>query len=283
MIDFYIFINNEQAGPFTRENLQEMLDRNEISLETLYAQSGMSTWEPLSTVFVARSECPAIEPLAPDAPKPVVEYNDDEYRALVEAFEKLPTFSEVNSWIGRSQEEVKRIETIANDLEEAIRVDLAELEKVNREFQQQSFLKRTFGNHDSERTIAEKTATHRQLKGQLLQMMARLQGGIESLPGTPEEKKQRIKDLRHQKKELQSRKREETAAMTAIRSQARISSAEAGKTWLGLYDSEQAADERRQIRSSKESALIPHENAKAHVEQQLIAIDRELLRLDNIQ
>jgi hypothetical protein len=67
-----------------------------------------------------------------------------------------------------------------------------------------------------------------------------------------------------------------------LRREARIASDGAGKTWLGLYDSEQAATERRGIRHAKEQALHAYENTKESVERQVIALEKHLIWLENL-
>ena len=102
------------------------------------------------------------------------------------------------------------------------------------------------------------------------------------IPKTAEERNLLVKELRIHKKELQLRKREATAAATAIREEARTQSAYAGKTWLGLYDSGLAAAQRRRIRYAKEAALHPHEDVKASIQRQQLHIDQDLLWLDRL-
>lgn len=58
--DYYVLVNGEETGPFTLGQLDEMLRKQEITLETYYAQPGMSEWVPLS-----KNE-PLLERFAPE-------------------------------------------------------------------------------------------------------------------------------------------------------------------------------------------------------------------------
>ena len=98
-----------------------------------------------------------------------------------------------------------------------------------------------------------------------------------------EEKNAVRKEGRITKLQLQQRKREITAKMTEIRAQARLESAQAGKSWLGLYDSYLAADQRRNIRYQKEMALKNLEQEKQSIEQAIMKVDKILLGLESEQ
>ena len=53
---YYILANNEETGPFTIEQLQEMVANKKIPPEILYATPGMADWKPLSTILPPSSE-----------------------------------------------------------------------------------------------------------------------------------------------------------------------------------------------------------------------------------
>jgi hypothetical protein len=292
MSDFYILVNDQESGPFALQELEAMIRQGEIPPETLYARPGMSAWEQLSKVVPAdldvatESATPPAQSEAPNVLKPeptAISYDSSAYESLMETFQRLSTYTAVNEWDQRAQEDVKRIVEVLRGLDRAIAGESAGLDQARREFEQRSFLKRTFSGHDLENAIAARISNLRQRKVQLLPMVAQLQNAIDFTPNTPAQKDLLVKELRHRKKELQAQKREATAAMTAIRQEARVQSVHAGKTWLGLYDSELAAGQRRGIRYAKEAALRPHEDAKAAIDRQLIKVEKDLLWVEQFE
>ena len=95
-------------------------------------------------------------------------------------------------------------------------------------------------------------------------------------------KKARRQELMARKKEATDLKRDISAKMTAVRSEARRQSAVAGETWLGLYDGSLAADQRRGIRIQKENDLRFLEQQKANADGILAQIERELEALEHL-
>jgi len=277
MSDFYIFVNDESTGPFTKQELQEMVGDGEIPPETLYATEGMSTWEPLSRLLqIAPSPPKSTEPLPTD-------YDGNRFRALKDEFHRLCTYEEANDWDRRARQEMVLVSQVIKGVEEAISCEMIRLGEAKGEFEQQGLFKRMLGHHEAEHAIEGMISRLRQMRALLPEIINQLQEYLDLTPHNPEEKAQLIKELRHRKKELQAQKREESATMTAIRQEARVKSTHAGKTWLGFYDSGVAADERRDIRYDKEAALGPHEDAKAAIERQLLRIERDLLWLDEFK
>lgn len=63
-MSLYIYQNDQQTGPFSEEQIQQMIQRGAITLETLAWKEGMATWVPLSTL-----RGPAI-PVATPPPPP---------------------------------------------------------------------------------------------------------------------------------------------------------------------------------------------------------------------
>lgn len=47
---FYIAVNNSQAGPFSEEQLKKLIQNNMVSDDTLVWKSGMSSWMPAAQV-----------------------------------------------------------------------------------------------------------------------------------------------------------------------------------------------------------------------------------------
>lgn len=259
-----------------------MVDHGEIPAETLCASPGMSAWEPISTIVQPRQTA-VLEPADSESPSVEAEtsgsteYHDNRFENLMEEFQQLSTYEAVNDWDARAQQEVKVIVQTLKNLDKAIAVETANLEKAKHLFEQQSFFKRVLGNHLQEESVANRLSVLRERKIDLLQFVSKLQSSTDFTPNTPEEKQELVKELKLRKKQLQAQKREEAATLADIRKEARVRSAEAGKNWIGLYDSGLAADQRRGIRYAKEAALRPHEDAKSAIERQLIQIDRDLL------
>ena len=95
-------------------------------------------------------------------------------------------------------------------------------------------------------------------------------------------KNTRRKELEVRKKQVLEMKRDISAKMTAVRSDARRQSAVAGKNWIGLYDSSLAADQRRAIRIQKESGLLFLEQQKSNTDEILAQIEKNLETLEHI-
>lgn len=284
MNDLYILKDGEESGPFELRELEAMIQNGELPAETLYARPGMAAWQPLSSVVSVNPVVAAGSAAEPDATTedevpelPKTNYDSSAYESLMAEFKCLSTYEAVDEWDSRAQEEVSKMVQVIRGLGQAIARESGALAQARLEFQQRSFLKRTFGKHDQEDVIVAQMSNLNQRKFRLLQWVAQLQEAIDFTPNTPAEKEVLAKELRHRKKELQAEKREATANMTAIRREARVRSVTAGKTWLGLYDSGLAADQRRGIRYAKEAALRPHEDAKAAIERQLVKVERDLL------
>ena len=88
-----------------------------------------------------------------------------------------------------------------------------------------------------------------------------------------------LRELRAEKKELQVQKREIAAQKRELNQVVRDASANAGihKGWLSTtYDGRQAAAQRRALRRVKIELLAPHEDAKTHIERQLVDLDRRI-------
>jgi hypothetical protein len=45
----YILVDNQETGPFSLQDLGQMVENGEIPPDTLYTAPGMSGWEPLSS------------------------------------------------------------------------------------------------------------------------------------------------------------------------------------------------------------------------------------------
>ncbi|HEY5913509.1 MAG TPA: DUF4339 domain-containing protein [Verrucomicrobiae bacterium] len=292
MSDFYILLGDQESGPFELRELEEMIRRGEIPADTLYARPGMGAWEPVCKVIPSgvkagpRSVAVAADrrgeggPGQEDFP---FAYADGGFEKLMREFAQLSSYAEVDRWDAKAKEEIKKIVAGLRGLDHAIAKGSTALAQARREFEERSFLKRAFGSHYREEAIAAQLSSLRQRKTRLLQMAAQLQEAVDFTPNTSAEKELLVKELRHRKKELQAERREATAAMASIRQQARVQSVHAGKNWIGLYDSELAAGQRRGIRYAKEAALRPHEDTKAAIDRQLIKIEKDLLWVERFE
>ncbi len=110
-----------------------------------------------------------------------------------------------------------------------------------------------------------------------------IQEKIDNTPTTKAEQVQLVKELKAQKKELQLQKRELAAEMKNIRTAARQKSSAVSTGWFAMAgDRKVTAIERREILRAKERALKPGEDAKVQVERVILAVEREILRLESL-
>lgn len=65
--EIYLIRNNTKAGPFTSDEIQEMLSKDNISTETLAWQEGILDWQPLRT-FLSKPVPPPIPGQTPPIP-----------------------------------------------------------------------------------------------------------------------------------------------------------------------------------------------------------------------
>lgn len=64
---FNLNINNDVVGPYTEEQLHQMVSNGQISPETLIWTEGMSNWSPYNMEFRAMAQQPAPPPVMPSA------------------------------------------------------------------------------------------------------------------------------------------------------------------------------------------------------------------------
>jgi uncharacterized protein YaiI (UPF0178 family) len=50
MPSFYVSVNNRQAGPFNQNQLQQMIQRRDLTRDTLVWTDGMAEWTPAGKV-----------------------------------------------------------------------------------------------------------------------------------------------------------------------------------------------------------------------------------------
>ena len=110
-----------------------------------------------------------------------------------------------------------------------------------------------------------------------------IQEKIDTTPTTKAEQVQLVKELKAQKKELQLQKREVAAEMKNIRTAARQKSSGVATGFFAMAgDTKVTAIERREILRAKERALKPGEDAKVKLERLILAVEREINRLESL-
>lgn len=195
-------------------------------------------------------------------------------REVVARFDTLSTFQDVERWdadavalCGQIAEEHARVDSFVEATGAAI--ELYRAEDDDPAPVKSARLRVTREHYD--RACREADA----LREFYDQVMER----VDMTPNTKKEQSAVLRELRADKKELQLRKREVKSAATEIRREARVASANAGRppSWMfGTYSPGVAAIERRAIRKQREAELMPHENAAAALDRQIMAIDRRI-------
>ena len=71
-MEIYVLINGEQAGPFSKEDIQTRITSGELTESTLAWREGVQDWLPLaallSTIEAPPEQTPAVQPQTPPAP-----------------------------------------------------------------------------------------------------------------------------------------------------------------------------------------------------------------------
>jgi hypothetical protein len=276
MKDLYVLINNEPTGPFALEIVRAMVEDGKITLDTMYAEDGMSSWEPLSTIIEAST---APEPEVANMMRPDEEIGRCEQ--LSESLLSVSTYAAATEWIQKVAGETSALPNTLAAFDQMIAAELANLGQEKRSFEQQSFIQRTFGNHDSLDADSQRISTLRKQREQLAQLVEGMQQRTELVPDSQAKRDLILKTIRVQMKELKIRKKEAGLAMTEIKQGARVASEGAGVSWIGFYNSTLAARQRRGIRHGKEEALQPYEDAKDFVDRQLIALEKQIIWLES--
>lgn len=206
-----------------------------------------------------------------------IRYNDHNFQVLMEEYKKLSTFAEVTEWDKQAQAEANLIAQVIQQLNDEITEQIQALEQEKRSRSEKSLFSRILSNRKSEKELDAHIMQCQSFKATLEELAAKLQEAIDFTPNTLEERKALVKELKQRKKELQVEKRSVAAEMKAIRAEAQHQSANAGTSFIGIYNSKLAASQRRSIRYARESTLRPHEDAKSAIERQLLQVDRDIL------
>lgn len=70
-IQVYLFINNQQAGPYDMNGLQQMVSQGMLTPQTMVWKAGMAAWAAASTVpEIAALFGPPAPPTPPTPPAP---------------------------------------------------------------------------------------------------------------------------------------------------------------------------------------------------------------------
>jgi hypothetical protein len=49
-MSLYLYQNNQQTGPFTEEQITQMIQSGQVSRDTMGWKQGMTAWQPISTL-----------------------------------------------------------------------------------------------------------------------------------------------------------------------------------------------------------------------------------------
>lgn len=213
----------------------------------------------------------------------LIQYDDANFHSLLKQLPALSRFTEVMEWDAKARSETERIVEVVEKLDAECEQQFNALVQIKSEHSRKSFLGKMFASGKQERHLAQIIERCRNHKVTLEEMVTRMLEAIDFTPNSAEDQTALLKELRLRKKELQVQKREVSASMKAIRTDARQQSAQAG-TMLGItYSTKVASSQRRSIRYTKESALRPHEDIKAAIERQLIQVDRDMLWVERFK
>jgi hypothetical protein len=196
---------------------------------------------------------------------------------LLSELDHLRTFSDVATWDLKAERHLAELDAALAAITDAeAQVDAAERVGLE-EASQRSFLRRMMGPPAEVRAAREWKARATKERERLTDLSDRLQAAIDKTPNSREEQAEMLRELKLAKKELGIQKREAGEALRQIRVDARQQSAKIGAT-LGsaLVGARGRRYQRMGIRLQKEAAVKPHETVKAHIERQILVIDRAI-------
>ena len=87
---YYLYLDDEQKGPYTVAQLQSMWHAGNINLNTLYWQEGATDWSPLSSIIQVLE--PPATPTRPVVPKPAIKQSSVQAPASKPAQSPIVTF-----------------------------------------------------------------------------------------------------------------------------------------------------------------------------------------------
>ena len=199
---------------------------------------------------------------------------------LVSSYASIATISGAVQWCTTAEQSIGELESFASktkaEADELTRLALGQ----RVESKEKSFFGRFFKSADEKKTHSS-IESLQGLVSASQKLAEQLQELVDITPKTKEEQISLIKELKISKKDLQLQKKEIAAEMKGIRTDARQKSASAATSLTTLLVGQKyTAAERRSIRQSKERALAPHEDAKSGIERQILAVEKEILRLE---
>jgi len=200
---------------------------------------------------------------------------------LLRQHQSISTLAEMAHWKDAAEKSIIQLTAEAEECTARIGELRAKASQLRTETRLRSFFGRFFKSSE-EKQVGFSIVAQIKAVQSWLSTVDVLQGKIDDAPSSEEEKRQMLSELKTRKKELQLEKRELNSQMKNIRTEARQRSASAGTSLSALViGTKYTATERRSIRAAKERALAPREDAKAALERRLLALDREILRIES--
>lgn len=194
---------------------------------------------------------------------------DNNFKELMDKFHALSTFAEVQSWRKLAGNGIEQISGIIRALNLETAQQTQTLERIKYEASKK-LVGRLFGGSNEEKELTQQIEKYRQFKSDLESMVIQMQEALDFTPGSPDQQKELLKELRLRKKEIQEKKREIT---TVIRPARGIAQAQTEQP--AVFDS--ATVDRRKARFTRDEELRPGEKTKDAMERQLAQIDRDIL------
>ncbi len=87
-MEYHVIINEQQAGPYTIDQLRSMWASGSVTLNTLFWADGMADWQPVRTIVAT---------LQPSRPRPIASPTPSSHEPLITATEPAPKSSESSS------------------------------------------------------------------------------------------------------------------------------------------------------------------------------------------
>lgn len=202
-----------------------------------------------------------------------------EAQELIRANTSLETLKDALYWRRQADAMATTLIHQASAIEEEAKILLEEAVTLRKEARAKSILGWIWKSpiERSKRLVASQKIGESQRLREMVRVVFRL---IEDTPSTKEEKSEMLQSLKLQKKEMQLEKRQEASAIRAVRTDARHRSASAG---VSIFGSKYTANSRKLIRFEKERAIKGMENKQVSIDEVIMSIDREILRIEKFR
>ncbi len=194
-------------------------------------------------------------------------YDLDQVEQLATDLRNLRSFSEVLEWGKRAKEEISKIRSAIEGLDNNNQKTRVEINETKKAHQAKPFLSKVFASREEEKRLNALSNSLTKEITQLQTLADQLRSAIDFAPTSSKDLKELLKECRVRKKGLQTEKKALDIKMKEIRAEARQLSA---KTTTGKY----GRDARRRIRLKKEAVLRPYEDKKAALDHQVLNLDR---------